>query len=153
MRAPAQPFGPGRPIEEQWNSETRSSESAVRERYINVLFDTAELATLLNDAECRVSLCRLDMDAKVRGLNHPGMRVLAGKLGRSAAVLVSDSERVVVLVPAGDLTIEREGGSALVQICEKPASSAAFAIARGPTCVRRGGAQASRRLPLPPPGT
>lgn len=88
---------------ESWDAQDRTDEAPRRERAVRDLFERGDVSHLLWDAECRESLCKLTLDGAVLGNRDNGAKRLAGKLGRAVAVLEASANRIVVLIPGGDL--------------------------------------------------
>jgi len=95
-----------RKAEAQWLGESRAPEAAMREDHVRSLFDDANVPDQLTEIECRTTMCRMDLKVNADTFRDPASHKLAGRLGKSVAVLENDGEHMVVLVPAADIPSE-----------------------------------------------
>ncbi|HEX4337396.1 MAG TPA: hypothetical protein VH062_15880 [Polyangiaceae bacterium] len=90
----------------RWRSEARDpSRSDFVERGITNLFEEAEAPDVLDNVECRQTLCMLSFNAGVLDHSRNGGKALAGKLGDGVVVVKSSAQGIVVLIPRDTVTL------------------------------------------------
>jgi hypothetical protein len=90
----------------RWQKERRDPElSSQFENGVRDLFDQAKAAKVLDEVECRLTLCKLSFNAYIQSHEDNGEKLLAGRLGNTVVVLKNDEGGMTVLVQREEIVL------------------------------------------------
>lgn len=90
----------------RWQHEKRDpGVSSLFEAGVRDLFEHANASRVLDEVECRETLCKLSLNAYARSHDENGEKLLAGRLGNTVVVLESDDGGMTVLVQRDEIVL------------------------------------------------